>query len=369
MFSIDLLPAARGDSLWIEYGRADDPHRVLIDGGIKSTSRTLLTRINNLPEEKRRFDLLVITHIDLDHIAGVLQLLRDPPAGFEVDDVWFNGWEHLLEAEKIVDDGVLGAKMGESVTALLRKGRYAWNTKFDGHPVAIQDETALPKKTLAGGMSLTLLSPTLGRLKKLRPVWEKEIKAAKLEPGLAGWDLEGIGHPDEIADEGILGGGIDIDGLAAGPFKGDASEANGSSIALLAEFEGKRCLFAGDAYATDLTTSVKRVIESEGGGDALEINALKLSHHGGRKNTSPALLQALRCQRYLFSTDGSTYDHPHNESVARVIVHGASRGKPLLIFNYRSDETGRWDKKALFDGDNPYEPHYPGGESGIQCDL
>jgi len=369
VFTIDLLPAARGDSLWIEYGRADDPHRILIDGGIKSTSKTLRERIEKLPPEKRRFDLLIITHIDLDHIAGVLQLLRDPPAGFAPDDVWFNGWDHLVAAEKIVDEGVLGAKMGESVSARLREGGYAWNALFSGQPVAIEDDAALPTKTLRGGMNLTLLSPTVDRLRKLRPVWAEEIEAAGLVPGEAGEDLEGIGHPGEIADDGILGASIDIAELADGPFKADTSQANGSSIAVLAEFEGKRCLFAGDAFASDLATSVKRVIEAEGDGDSLEIGALKLSHHGGRKNTSPALLRALRCTRYLFSTDGSVYKHPHAESVARVVVHGARAGRPQLLFNYRSEETGEWDDSGLYRGDHPFEPIYPAAPKTMTVDL
>jgi beta-lactamase superfamily II metal-dependent hydrolase len=371
MFTIDMLPAQRGDALWIEYGDPEDPHRVLIDGGIKRTSKTLRDRIEKLPEKKRRFDLLVITHIDLDHIAGVLELLRNPPAGFEVDDVWFNAWEHLEAAQKIVDEGILGSKMGESVSALIKARNYPWNKFFNEGPVAILDDMSLPRKTLAGGMHLTLLSPTAQRLKNLMPAWRKEVEDAGLEPGGAGETLEGLGHPEEVADDGILGAAIDIRGLSEGPFKGDASPANGSSIAFLAEFEEKRCLFAGDAYATDLADAVKRAIAEENDGSQLKIGALKLSHHGGRKNTSATLLQRLRCPRYLFSTDGSSYDHPHDESVARVIVHGARPGepRPSLIFNYRSDETKRWDDKELFDGDDPYEPIYPDADKGITVEL
>jgi hypothetical protein len=378
VLGIDLLPAARGDSLWIEYGRADRPHRILIDGGILSTGTHLRERIERLPVGERRFDLLVITHVDLDHIAGVLALLRDPPEGLAFDDVWFNGWRHLAAAQRLADDGVLGAKLGERLSARLEQRGYQWNAAFGGGPAMIADppdgeEPVLPRHTLAGGMTLTLLSPTAERLRRLLPVWEKEMRKAGLDSGSAGEAREGIGHPDEIADEGILGDArIDVDGLARTPFRDDTSAANGSSIALLAEFDGRRCLLMGDAHASDAATSIGRVIGAERDGDLLEIDALKLSHHGGRKNTSPALLRMLRCPRYLFSTDGSVYDHPHAESVARVLVHGARgapAGRPTLVFNYRSAETSVWDDAKLFHGTHAYEPAYPDDGAGIRVEL
>ena len=66
------------------------------------------------------------------------------------------------------------------------------------------------------------------------------------------------------------------------------------------------------------------------------------------------------------------YDHPHDEAVARVIVHGAAgarRGRPELVFNYRSDETRVWDDAALFRGEHPYEPLYPDGDGGASVEL
>ena len=37
MFSIEMLPAQQGDALWIEYGSAAKPHRILVDGGTPPT--------------------------------------------------------------------------------------------------------------------------------------------------------------------------------------------------------------------------------------------------------------------------------------------------------------------------------------------
>jgi len=37
VFRVELLPAAHGDGIWIEYGNAKKPGRLLIDGGPVST--------------------------------------------------------------------------------------------------------------------------------------------------------------------------------------------------------------------------------------------------------------------------------------------------------------------------------------------
>ncbi|MEO8193807.1 MAG: MBL fold metallo-hydrolase [Gemmatimonadales bacterium] len=373
MFTIDMLPGGRGDSLWIEYGKANAPHRVMIDGGIGSTHKTLRKRIDALPVSKRRFDLLIISHIDLDHIAGVLNLIADPPEGLKFDNVLFNGYEQLLKAEELPDeDGVLGAKLGERVTARIKQRKYPWNKGFKDKLVAIRNSTdALPGITLDGDMTITLLSPTLARLRKLRPVWAKEIKKAHLQPGQAGEKLEGIGHPEDAEDDdGVLGSTkINVDKLARTAFHDDTSEANGSSIAVMAEYKGIRCAFLGDAYSSDIAKSIARMAKAEDGSDTLEIDAMKLSHHGGRKNTGSAMLEKVRCRNYLVSTDGTIYDHPHGESLSRVLVSGSSAGKPSLYFNYASDETKPWGKKALHNGDHKYTPVFPDDEPGISVSL
>lgn len=382
MFKVHLLPAEQGDCLWIDYGTRATRHRILIDGGVVKTYGQLRARIAALPANDRHFELLVITHIDLDHIAGILDLLRDPPQGVTFGDVWFNGWRELVAAsgEDPDDGGVLGARLGERVSAWLVERRYHWNRAFDRRPVAIGDDAgALPTKSLPGGMKLTLLAPTYARLGRLRPEWEKDIREAGLRPGEAGPVLEDlVGHPDEEVDDGVLGENdgtvgpeTDIGAIAEHDFGEDSSRANGSSIALLAEYDGKRCLLAGDSYASDIGSVIIRIAEARRE-DRLRVDAMKLSHHGGRKNTSNELLDLIECPRFLLSTSGKIYKHPHRESVARAIVHGnraAGQRGPELFFNYRSERTMMWNNEALSRGALPYRPRYPTGEDGITVEL
>jgi hypothetical protein len=80
---------------------------------------------------------------------------------------------------------------------------------------------------------------------------------------------------------------------------------------------------------------------------AIQLNAIKLSHHGSKKNLSNNLLDAVKCGRYLFSTNGDIFEHPNPESVARVIKYGGNR--PQLLFNYRSRFNKMWDDRHLID--------------------
>src|SRR5258706_40992 len=92
-----MLPAAEGDALWLSWGPEQERHQLLVDLGVRATGQAFRERIKRLPPRERRFDLLVVTHVDTDHIFGVLSGLVDaePIEGLVFDDVWFNGWSHL----------------------------------------------------------------------------------------------------------------------------------------------------------------------------------------------------------------------------------------------------------------------------------
>jgi beta-lactamase superfamily II metal-dependent hydrolase len=376
MFRITMLPAAQGDCLWLEYGSSRSPKRMLIDGGVHASAAELRTRIDELPKSKRVFELAVITHIDLDHIAGMLKLLENPPQGLVIKEFWFNGWQHLPET--IDDDDKLGAKMGEELMERIRRQTNVikgWNTSFNEKAVSV-GSMELPKKASKlpsfdfDGMRLTVLGPVGSRLQRLRPVWEQEIKKLRLRPGAAGAKL--IGHPEDVVKGDTTLGAVrlassrDIERLANGKFKEDTSQANGSSIVLLAEHQGKRCLFAGDAIAKDLLAAATLVAPD---GEPLAVDAWKIAHHGGEKNTGPELIGAVATDRYLLSTSGSKYEHPKAETLARLLVHRPDGEKPQFHFNYQSKFTGRWKDAGKFGSKYRYQPLFPTTDGTKTIDL
>jgi len=94
-FRIKLLPALHGDCIWIEYGEAGATHHVLVDGGPLGAFGALRAHVEALPADARDVELLVVTHIDADHIDGIVKLLRHPELGLTFREVWFNGWPQL----------------------------------------------------------------------------------------------------------------------------------------------------------------------------------------------------------------------------------------------------------------------------------
>lgn len=357
MFRIQMLPARQGDALLVEYGPdAATPHRILVDGGTPGTKADLEARLLQLGPPPIRFDLLVITHVDGDHIGGVLELLEDRPDIATFDDVWFNAWRHL--PANAVEP--LGPVQGERLTTWLADHGTPWNVAFDTGAVVVPDDGGLPERPLADGMRLTLLTPWSAELATLRPVWEREVRAAGLEPGMP--YAEGEEVPTTVAALGPPPTGEDVERWAATPFSEDRSEANGASISLLLEFDGRSALLTGDAHSTPLVRGLDRLLPARGL-ERLEVDVFKLPHHGSQRNVSTQLLERVRAGAYLFSTNGAQYGHPDLEAVARVALVGEGT---RLCFNY-GDRAGVWGEPSLI-GDLGYSVEAP-GEGRLAIDV
>src|SRR5215472_4366479 len=154
MFEIEMLPAREGDCLWIRYGEAKKPHQILIDGGRAATGKALKLRFADLPKAQKTFELLIITHVDRDHIEGVLELLEDPNLSLRFKDIWFNGFDHL----KKVPLETFGAVQGERLSAVLLNKKLPWNRHWKRKAVCLGPK-GLKRIKLADDMTLTLVSP------------------------------------------------------------------------------------------------------------------------------------------------------------------------------------------------------------------
>ena len=324
-----MLPAREGDCLWLRYGRPDRPQQVLVDGGRAATAKEVRERLSALTPEQRVFELFVITHIDRDHIEGVLSLLTDKTFRFE--DIWFNGYSHLDDSD---DLEIFGAEQGERLSALLSKDDRPWNKAWGGRSVCISKKE-LPFATLPGGLKLTVLSPDRDKLQRLKPVWERECKKAGLVPGVESRPSEAL--PAELESFGS----INVEQLAASEFEEDTAQANGSSIALLAEYEGKKVLLTGDAHTDRLCESIKALRKES---PRLKLDAFKISHHGSEHNLSQELLELIDCSCFLISTNGAYFKHPTATAMARLIKFSGRHSK--VYFNYRTDYTSVWDNDA-----------------------
>lgn len=334
MITVEALAAGEGDCLWVEWDDGPRRRRMLIDGGTPAAGRALAERFARQPVAERDFELAVCTHIDEDHIGGLLALLAEPPEGFATGDLWFNGYDHLVPAD------LLGKASGEKLAALVRQTGIPWNAATGGRAIVVPSGEGEPPVVRLPGLTLTLLSPTWDRLARLRADWEtwKARQKAKEEP-----------RPRDLLGQPVRPLSIPWHELAR-DYTPDQSPANGASIAFCAEHaDGSRVLFGGDAHAEVLAETVRR-IERAG---RYRIDLCKVPHHGSAHNVSPGLLEVLDCDQWLVSTDGgkrlmrgreATYrpgegSHPSLRTMARLIL---AAPRPTIWFNHRTPSTERY---------------------------
>jgi len=349
---VEVLPARLGDCLLVECARDHGrPWRMLVDGGPPDTWPTLEARLAGLDPSDRHIDLVVVTHIDEDHIGGIIPFLASEYAR-EVDDVWFNG-QAQLPGER--DNRSI--EQGEQVTAALlgSNGRPAlpWNRAFGGLAVnSGQAKAGFLEAPPAKGPRLTVLSPSTTRLERLGRKWSQAMKEVHApERGL---------KPDEPAPL------EDLAAVAAEKTSGDSSVTNGSSIALLLEHRGASVILGSDASGTELSSAIRRLAAARGL-KSLPVDAFKLPHHGSKANVLESLLRVAPARHYLISTNGDTFHHPDDAAIARVVLNAPPDS--TLWFNYSTPRTQRWADPTLCTR-HSYDARLPAGsEGGVVLEL
>ncbi|WP_326643665.1 MBL fold metallo-hydrolase [Nonomuraea fuscirosea] len=354
MIRVEALPAGEGDCLWVEWDDSGRRRRMLIDGGTPAARQALTARFARQPSGERDFELVVCTHIDDDHIGGLLDLLDSPPDGFTTRDLWFNGYDQLVPPD------LLGKPRAERFAALLAATGIPWNAAAGGRAIAVPASDSPPPVFRLPGLTLTLLSPTWERLERLRTNWDK-------------WRAEQRARqaPEPPAD--LLGSRARIPWRElARDYTADTSPANGASIAFCAEHAGGgRVLFGADAHAEVLVESLRRLRP----GGRHRIDLCKVPHHGSAHNLSPALLAAIECDQWLIATDGwrqvrgkeARYRpgegcHPSLPTMARLIL---AAPRPTFWFNYRVASTERYADAYLALQLGFRAEHPPPGSAGI----
>jgi hypothetical protein len=352
IFRLQVLPAGNGDALILEYGTTTSVRRVLIDGGVAGTGAEIAGLLGD-----SAIELVVVTHIDNDHIAGLIDWLNRSP-NVHPNDFWFNGFRHL--PAPAVEP--MGPIQGEILTRLILDRKYCWNHEFEQHAVSVPDDRdRLLKGVLPGDLRYTILSPGCRQLSVLRDEWVKVVQSAGLDPEVAPTTAEPDPPPAGVERMGALRPDVLADVKTAK----DRAAANGSSIAVLFEFQGHSCLLTGDAHPDVLIDGIDRLVGKD---RTMQVDLFKVPHHGSKANVTVELVKRVQADMYVFSTDGSgNQRHPDDEAVARVIRYGGDA--PQLIFNYKTSRNRDWDRDSLRRRYG-YTTRYPDdGTDGITIDL
>ena len=107
MFALEFLPARHGDCILVRWGI---PERVMVvdggpDGVYEETLRPRLMALAHPQTTTPVVDVLCVSHVDDDHIAGVIRLLQELarakrdqlPPPLDLRRVWFNSVDDLID--------------------------------------------------------------------------------------------------------------------------------------------------------------------------------------------------------------------------------------------------------------------------------
>jgi beta-lactamase superfamily II metal-dependent hydrolase len=312
---IQPLPAFNGDCILISFPSNGRKVNILIDGGVPRTyQRFLKPLLIDLQEKKEYIDLLIVTHIDDDHIGGIKELYQDQQVYRSlIKKVWFNSGKLLSryfktpedtsrEVEVIPDDTTsMSVRQGITLESELQK-QSGW----------VQELIIAGRRELFFGAEIQILSPGEPMLKRLNKRWEtEEAKQTKMS--------------DEEHDDFRF----PITELLLRKFHEDTSLPNGSAIAFLMRLNDLNYLFLADAHPGQIEGALRGLGYCEE--HPLCVEFVKVSHHASKFNTSPALLAIIRSQHFFISTDGSAHSLPNKEPLARII---AANPGVTLHFNY-----------------------------------
>lgn len=322
IFSIKSLPAHDGDCFLIRFGEKGEIKNILVDGGRrKKVVKILKEELKAIKEAGEFIDLMILTHIDEDHIWGLLKIFEDPEVDKSIiKKVWFNSKEILSNyfiSEEQIDNKLevlsrksndISYKQGISLGKLLLKsGLSTTKLIFSGQQHEIGEGT------------INVLSPNIEDLEKLFNEWEN-VFPSKNNDGVP------------IARRSEEDYNISITDLLSRDTSIDSSVVNGSSIAFCLEVQNVKLLMLADAFPTVVGANLERIYSRNG---KIPINLVKVSHHGSKHNTNKELLNLIDCKNYLLSTNGSSHGLPNKETLVKIASSSFSKdSKTVFYFNY-----------------------------------
>lgn len=322
--SIKVFPAANGDCFLIKIKEKTGIKNIIIDGGKgELCHKELKDEFIKIEENEQRVDLLIVTHIDDDHIAGIIKLYEDKEINTSIiDRVWFNSGtlissnlsgvaksDREIPISSSYESKKMSVKQGTTLEGILEKsGTWHKNLLSSGQIHTL------------GDITLKILSPDIETLKELNSKWDSEIEKMK-KKRLKKKKMSSNTDYHKTIDE-----------LCAEEFEEDSSLTNKSSIAFLLEYEEYKLLMLGDSHPSIIFASLKNLGYSEG--NKLKIDSMKISHHASKKNTCSELLNLLYCEKFIISSDGSRHGLPNKQSLARIVK--TMDKQVTFYFNYSS---------------------------------
>lgn len=261
MLEVYAYNAGKGDCIRLHFA---DTHNIFIDSGVTRFAPTFDRLCAQIEQEGETLDALILTHVDDDHIGGILSCLRRSAYRCPFSEVWMN---HSGSA--LCGDRNLSIQQNDEVYARLKKQGVRVLTAYQGNCREFN------------GAKIEVFSPKI-ITSDIKYHHDREVQLAR--------------HRDYQ---------VPLSELAILPLPThDTSKSNKQSIVFTFTFDNCKLLFTGDAWAED-------VLKAQGSYDLV-----KLSHHGSARNISEDYPRSIQSAKFLVCTDG--VKHPDKQTIAKL---------------------------------------------------
>jgi beta-lactamase superfamily II metal-dependent hydrolase len=366
---VTVFQSAQGDCLLLSD--TGDRTRILVDGGMPAsyTAHVAPTLTKFRKARKKNIDLVYVSHIDRDHIGGVLKMLDDEvlwrvhehqkrsgnarhkaPKGLRppvIRAIWHNSFHDQLRRNSRPIEEALAAsapvlsaselqavrEAGRQQAGLVSSIREAMRVskRIGSRQLKIPLNGAANGKLLIlrpgqgpiklGQFRITILGPTAAHLANLRKEWNTWLENSKNKKAVE--DLRKVARADETrlgaSDFEHLFAMMALQAEAFGDPE-SVTPPNLASLTLFVEEGGKSILLTGDARWDQIIEGLEATGRLEPGRQ-LVVDIVKVPHHGSENNVvETTLLDRTVGRHYVFCGNGHSAN-PEIEVVELMAKH------------------------------------------------
>lgn len=338
---ITMMKAGYGDCFLIETKNNNGiPYNIMVDGGTRDSYDGIEKNKNLILSylKKNKINLIVVTHIDDDHIKGIQRLFNDllksryEELRLNIIKVMYNSpyatalylkknYEKPPKKEYEISNGNISATSAQKVEQQLCN-----MDKLTDEVIVVDDKEIKEKRNInEQGIKITFLSPSKESLEGYYKQYKIDIrKAEKNKVDKSKGNISECKIIDDYKET--------IEELKKNTDCEELTAYNCASIAFLLEeeFTQEKVLMLGDCDCDLVEKKLRELGFSKN--NKLKLEYVKLSHHGSIGKLKDSFLELIDCNKYLISTDGKRYSHPNKKTLARIWNNNENAE---FYFNYK----------------------------------